>query len=328
MRPDERPRHLRRPGRAARRARSALAGATAAGVVAAAVGLGAASTAAYAAPTTCDGRAVTYTGTPGQPLVTSEFDDVVQANGASIVTTLDGNDLVCQDVDPGGTVSISTGLGNDRVLLGDPFAAGTALPAWTGTVNVDLGDGTDQLRTQMVAHGAFTGGPGSDLYRTADTNLPLKGKRAPRSRLALDLAAGTLAVSGTPGSAATAFDDVYVTGFQTTKITGDDLVNRLFTSTCAGTLKGGDGDDTLAATKSTCTLAKAKRFITFRAGGGADLVAGSRHRNRIFGDAGGDTLFGDFGDDLIVGGTGKDKAIGGPGRDRCQAEKRRSCERR
>lgn len=283
---------------------------------------------AAAAPATCEGRAVTHTGTPGAPLVSSEFDDVVQAGGASSVTTLGGNDIVCQDVDPGGRVVISTGPGNDRVLLGDPFAVGTAVSGWVGSVDVDLGDGTDQLRAQMVAHGAFTGGPGGDLFRMADTDRAPQARRAGRSRLTLDLAAGTLTVAGTAASTATAFEDVLLTGFQTTRVTGDGGVNLVAAQTCAGTLSGAGGDDQLSATKGVCTLPRRQRVVTFRGGRGDDAVFGSRHTNRLYGNGGRDRLLGDFGDDLIVGGSGRDRAVGGPGRDRCQAERRRTCERR
>lgn len=283
---------------------------------------------AAAAPATCEGRALTHTGTPGAPLVTTEFDDVVQAGGASSVSTLGGNDIVCQDVDPGGRMVVSTGPGNDRVLLGDPFAAGTALSGWVGTVDVDLGDGTDQLRAQMVAHGTFSGGPGGDLFRMADTDRAPKARRAGRSRLTLDLAAGTLAVAGTAGSTATAFEDVLLTGFQTTRVRGDGGVNRIAAQTCAGTLSGAGGVDQLSATKGVCTLPRRQRVVTFRGGRGDDTVFGSRHTNRLYGDGGRDRLLGDFGDDLIVGGAGRDRAVGGPGRDRCQAERRRTCERR
>lgn len=290
------------------------------------LGVGATSAPASAV-TSCDGRAVDVVGVPGQPLLGTEYDDVVDLNGASSLSTLGGNDVVCVAGDPGGTVSISTGDGNDRVLLGDPFATGTAAAPWVGTVDVDLGEGTDQLRAQHVVHGAFTGGGGSDLFRMADTDTPVAG--AAPSGLALDLVAGTLAVTTTTPlglSQATLFDDAYVTGFQVTDLTGDDAVNTLFTTTCGGRLSGGAGDDTLAATKGACTLPKKQRVITFKGGAGADLVAGSRHANRIFGGSGSDDLIGDGGNDLIVGGKGRDKADGGPGRDTCRTEKRKHCE--
>jgi hypothetical protein len=74
--------------------------------------------AAQAAAETCQGRAATVVGTPGQYVLTgTEGDDVIVTNGAGPTLGLGGNDLICVT---GGTsrsleVSVDAGAGDDVV---------------------------------------------------------------------------------------------------------------------------------------------------------------------------------------------------------------------
>lgn len=91
------------------------------------------STAANAAAPTCRGQAATIVGSGGS-LTGTEGPDVVVTNGASSVSTLGGDDLVCV------TGSVRIGV---RVLAGtgDDVVDGTT--AIDQTVHVALGPGTD-----------------------------------------------------------------------------------------------------------------------------------------------------------------------------------------
>jgi Ca2+-binding RTX toxin-like protein len=106
---------------------------------------------ARAAAETCQGRAATVVGAPGQDGVRgTEGDDVVVTNGASGVKTLGGNDLVCVTGGPvaGRSTVIEAGAGEDVV---DAAAA-------TGPTLARLGAGSD----------TYTGSPHLDDVHGGD----------------------------------------------------------------------------------------------------------------------------------------------------------------
>lgn len=106
-------------------------------------GLGVAD-AASAKVETCRGINATLVGTPGLPVTGTADRDVVVSNGASVVSTLAGDDLVCVT---GGTPYVDTGAGTDTV---DAVGSGGA------AVAAYLGQGEDR----------FFGGPGKDTVAT------------------------------------------------------------------------------------------------------------------------------------------------------------------
>ena len=106
-------------------------------------GLGA-TTPAQARAETCRGITATLVGSPGVPVVGTAERDVVVSNGASGVSTLAGDDLVCVT---GGTPYVETALGSDTVDAAG--SGGAAVVAY-------LGQGEDR----------FFGGPGQDTVGT------------------------------------------------------------------------------------------------------------------------------------------------------------------
>ena len=101
-------------------------------------------TPAQARAETCRGINATLVGSPGVALVGTGERDVVVSNGASGVSTLAGDDLVCVT---GGTPYVETALGSDTVDAGG--SGGAAVVTY-------LGQGEDR----------FFGGPGQDTVGT------------------------------------------------------------------------------------------------------------------------------------------------------------------
>ena len=126
---------------------------------------------AQAAADTCQGRAATVVGTPGQYVLTgTEGDDVIVTNGAGPTLGLGGNDLICVT---GGTsplleVSVDAGPGDDVV---DASAV-------VGGVDVELGAGSDTYTGSPydeTVHGGtngYDGGSAVDTERDTITTGP------------------------------------------------------------------------------------------------------------------------------------------------------------
>lgn len=117
---------------------------------------------AQAAADTCQGRAATVVGTPGQYVLTgTEGDDVIVTNGAGPTLGLGGNDLICVT---GGTsplleVSVDAGAGDDVV---DASAV-------TNRVMVELGAGSDTYTGSPYDETVHGGTNGSDGGPEVDT---------------------------------------------------------------------------------------------------------------------------------------------------------------
>lgn len=130
---------------------------------------------AQAAVETCQGRAATIVGTPGQLGVTgTEGPDVVVTNGAVGVATLGGDDLVCvTDVTAPVFVTLRAGAGNDVV---DASASAS-------TIDAELGTGSDHYTASAgrdyVVLGSNDGGGPVDLE--ADTVVATTGTRLGQS---------------------------------------------------------------------------------------------------------------------------------------------------
>ncbi|WP_162799441.1 hypothetical protein [Nocardioides sp. 616] len=201
--------HLTKSLSTSSRARTRLlAGLCAGGLTAVVLGV---PTGASAAASTCRGVAATVEGTPGVPLTGTPTADVVVTNGATAVSTLGGDDLVCVT---GGTAYVDTATGNDTV---DTISAGGA------AVQVYLGPGADR----------FEGGEGADTVGTHGADL------VPDEHADVILTGGGNDVVSS-GAAGELNPDTVDLGDG-----NDRLEVRGATGSQAGTLSGGSGSDEL-----------------------------------------------------------------------------------
>lgn len=125
---------------------------------------------ASAAGESCAGETATAVGILNSLIVGTDGRDVVVTNGAAVVKTGNGDDLVCITPGPGGppisgpttplTVIVSTGPGDDTVA-----SEGTPAP---GSVHVALGSGSDTFTgraSQVDAGEPAPSGPQADAER-------------------------------------------------------------------------------------------------------------------------------------------------------------------
>lgn len=116
---------------------------------------------------TCRGESPTLVGTPGEtrPLTGTEGRDVVVTNGALVVDTLGGDDLVCvtgRTFSDGGfrTVRLTTGAGDDVV-------DGTGATGWSA--EAVLGEGSDEFHGGPHGDRVTAGTLSADFRETVDT---------------------------------------------------------------------------------------------------------------------------------------------------------------
>lgn len=102
-------------------------------------------------------------------------------------------------------------------------------------------------------------------------------------------------------------EDLVMTVTGSLAMTGDAGDNSMTGLSCATTIDGGAGDDTLTSDGHLWNAECAKP-ATLLGGDGDDVLTGNRY------------------DDVLVGGAGTDVADGRGGSDRCEAETRVSCE--
>jgi Ca2+-binding RTX toxin-like protein len=187
-------------------------------------------------------------------------------------------------------------------VLGSAAPELLVLPVVGSSVTADLGGGADTVRapcTTFDRAASLDAGPGRDSLSVWCA-----------SSLALDLRKTRLVVDGQQGKAATVrgWEAVQLHSPQVTA-RGDGKANTLTAHACQAILEGQGGNDVLRLSLDSgdsCTS----------------------HERRLFGGAGADRLVGSGHGDVLIGGTGRDVADGRGGNDRCQAEVRRSCERR
>ena len=122
-------------------------------------------TTATAAGETCNGEAATAVGSLNSSIAGTAGRDVVVTNGAALVSTGDGDDLVCITPGPGGQatggsptapllVDVSTGPGDDAVL-----SEGVPVP---GDIGVSLGAGSDTFSGRATHVDTGERGPSGD----------------------------------------------------------------------------------------------------------------------------------------------------------------------
>ncbi|WP_426242868.1 hypothetical protein [Nocardioides sp. LHG3406-4] len=157
---------------------------------------------------TCRGIEATLVGTPGLPLTGTADRDVIVSNGASVVSSLVGDDLVCVT---NGTPYVDTGVGTDTV---DAVGSGGA------AVAAYLGQGEDR----------FFGGTGQD---TVGTNPG--GGRDDDADIILTYGGNDIVLSGSPHEP---------NGDTVDLGDGDDVIDFKGSEALrAGAVAGGTGND-------------------------------------------------------------------------------------
>lgn len=139
-----------------------------------------------AAVDTCQGAPATLVGTPAQALTGTEGPDVVVTNGATLVKTLGGNDVVCVS---GGPSQVYAGEGDDVVDASTSTRFGA---------QVRLGAGSDR----------FTGSTAFDVVYAGDEAVPGVAPGADAERDVIDTGpAGKVRDQVTSGQPGTPNDD-------------------------------------------------------------------------------------------------------------------------
>ncbi|WP_185994427.1 calcium-binding protein [Nocardioides campestrisoli] len=174
-------------------------------------------------------------------------------------------------------------------------------PVGSVLVTMDAGNDHVEAAPQAATDSRYDGGEGRDELEIS----------SPGERLTVDLGAGQVLRGGRKRGAlvatATGFTDATVWARNATA-KGDGQGNRLSVGGCTVRAYGLGRGDVLKRLDSP--------------------AYGCGKRSKMLGGPGRDKLVGGEGRDKLYGGPGRDKAVGGPGRDLCQAEKRKSCERR
>ncbi len=162
---------------------------------------------------TCNGRAVTIMGTPGNDnIVGTEGDDVIAAGGGNdMIKGFGGNDVIC-----GGT-------GNDTIDGG------------SGNDYVDAGDGNDVV-SDTAGDNDVHGGTGNDVLRTGGGNDQVDGGDG---NDAISDSGGKNKLNGGTG------DDVVNGGSGVDEIDGGEGNDTLNGGAGNDVIRGGTGNDVL-----------------------------------------------------------------------------------
>ncbi|KAA1425917.1 hypothetical protein [Nocardioides antri] len=300
---------------------------------------------------TCRGEVATHVGISGEELTTTPGPDVVVTNGASVVRTLNGADVICVTrlrpayVVPGGgddlvdatrfrgdrlaTVLGETGVegssGDDRFLGGpqvDRVYVRSGVAADRKLVRTD--GGKDYVKVDRQ----YPGDVVAELGKEGDTlsadrpraGLVVDGDEGPDeltttcrgcSTASFDLETGTIAIDGKASGEAT--------GFQVL-----DVVRAGTHVVPAVTVRGGNDANhvSVAACRSSLLGRGGNDRLQAAGSGGCERV-----RTVAQGGGGDDLMVGTTGNDELYGGLGRDTATGDRGRDLCRAEVEESCER-
>ncbi len=342
-------------------------------------------------PTDADRNVV---GTPGPDVVLIELPDA-----RTVVDTLGGDDLICvrgRKYD----LTLRLGDGDDSVVVegGDSFKAfaeidadmGRGSDSYVGSGGDDLvttggdssaapdgpdaistGDGEDRLDA-TGAVGSVDMGADDDIVALVSPTLtaPIQGGEGGDSlavvdaqRVRVDLRKQLLRVDEAPAVELHGFARDVMVKAQTATVIGNGARNGITVTACRTLVKGGRGDDYIAAGRGFRALGCVgdesqqwfgnqgddRMFFGGRddevfggpgrdkviAGNGADRISGGGDDDELSGVRGDDVMLGGKGDDRIVGGPGNDRIYGGDGRDRasggpdfdrCVAEVTSACE--
>lgn len=301
---------------------------------------------------TCRGQEATHVGTPGGNLTTTPGPDVVVTNGARLVHTLNGDDVICATrsrfvhiipgrgddlVDatefPGNTLETSLGeVGDDGSSGDDTYLGGDQVDqvaVWSGVnadrKKVELGGGDDQLMIERAYKGRVTAqlGAGSDNYWN-DRPRPAVRVDGENGRddlitecLGCDtaeirLGTGVIVINDALAGRAFGFEDAQVINFKS--------------RTVRRALVVGTGDDNRISVTACRAQARGLAGDDILSAGSIDEDACGLHRGVTLGGPGDDWMNGTLGDDVLRGGIGHDNADGRRGSDLCRAEVRTRCE--
>lgn len=261
-------------------------------------------------------------------LVTTDFDDVVDASAATSSVNIDAGDGNDTLLGGAGHDSLLGGEGNDRVFGGngdDSIVGGTGadiLSGNSGTDTIDGGDGTDTLVGGQGGD-SITGGGGGDRIRGDGQWIDPSDYASTNTGAATDLTVINSADSTIflwridqngamqPGVMIEPGETVVLSTFEDENwILRDgsgaylELIegapNQTVDYGAEGlddSLDGGDGNDTI--------------FGQY----GDDTIEGGADADQIYGGAGDDSLDGGDGADTLSGGDGSDTLAGGDGAD-------------
>lgn len=292
---------------------------------------------AVAGGATCLGQDVTMVGTPGEQLMGTPGDDVIDGNGAGKIIAGAGDDVICVN---GATrrVIVRDGRGDDAIDARE-FAG--------GAIVARLGAGSDDYygsRRPDFVWSELGGAQDSDLVRTyagedsvtafdeqdvrdvridlgpGDDETYFDGLVAVRvfggtgrdfaavtcacDHVVARLAAGQLDLDGT-SRLVEDVEGVSVGGARSAELFGTAGDNFLGTDACVARVDGRRGNDILSHD---------------------NRYGGCVQTSVLRGGIGDDDLHGYNGVDEIYGGRGRDHAYGGGGQDRCRAEVESGCE--
>lgn len=312
-----------------------------------------ASSPASAGTPTCRGQEATHVGVPGAVLTTTPGHDVVVTNGARLVRTLNGDDVVCATL--GRFVHIIPGGGDDLVdatefdggnletALGNAGVEGSSgddtylggdqvdqVHVWSGVAGdhkqIHLDGGKDYLNVDRGYPGRLTAqlGKDNDFYWNdrprAGVHVDAEEGRdkvltecVGCANVELYLHRGEFAVHGDPSGRAIGFEHASVINF------GSRVLRWALVWGTAG--------------PNNIDVTACHAVARGRAGDDSILVGARTEEDcrRIegvaFGGGGDDSLTGVDGRDILRGGDGQDGADGRAGSDLCRAEEQTSCER-
>lgn len=183
------------------------------------------------------------------------------------------------------TINVEAGDGNDQILGSDEFAE--SLLGNDGNDTIDAGDGNDTIDAGD-GNDSVVGGLGNDSIDGDDGDDTI------------DAGDGTDTVTG--GDGADSIDGG----------TGNDTIDA---GNGNDTVNAGDGDDSVNAMSGNDVVTGGAGMDTVFGGTGNDSISGGDANDRLDGQGNDDTLNGDAGDDTLIGGQRNDSLSGGTGDD-------------
>ena len=232
---------------------------------------------------TCQGKAVTISGTEGPDAITgTPGADVIDAKGGDDqISGLGGDDVICAG---DGDDVVSGGAGNDSIS----GQAGNDEIGGGGNVDRIAGGSGDDTISGGLDHDRIGGGAGNDEIGGGPGNDRIGGG---------------------------ADDDSISGGIGADSVTGGAGNDDIGGGAGNDDIGGGAGNDDIGGGAGNDRVAGGAGDDTLRGAEGDDRIGGGPGADDIAGGGGDDQLFGGIGPDLLVGGPGNDFIMGGPGDD-------------
>ena len=259
------------------------------------------------------------------------FDDTFVAS--SLVDTFDGNlgqDLLSYAASVAGvTVNLNTGTGSGGFAADDTFSGFERV---LGSAHDDriYGDSATNVLYGGSGDDVISGGAGSDRLLGGLGSGDRVSYASSSAGVSVNLSTNAVSGGDAAGDVISDFEGIFGSTYSD-RLFGDGATNVILGlggndiirgGAGADVLGGGNGIDTLSYAGSgagvTVILSRGAVKGGHAAGdsvSGFEHVDGSRHDDRLLGDAGNNRLNGSAGNDTIHGGAGADRIIGGAGRD-------------